>query len=315
MSYLRIQDYHSLRRMRFTPRNRIHGQYLGLHDSPQQGQNVEFREYREYNPGDDAGGIDWKVYGRSNRLVVKHFEHQTNLDATLIVDGSSSMAFRGWRPQRIKKTAASSSRSPGPPPLPEASKFDLACQLACAIAFLLVQQKDRVGFALAREGLNHSLPCRGDHKQLHRMEHLMEPPGQQEAAALASCLRSLRKRAPHRGTLIVFSDFMEDEEEVFQQLRWFRARGDDVLLFQVLHAEERRIPDLGGVLLVDSETGQTCPMQGADRRASYEANLNAYLSFLRKRSREEGFSYSLVDTGEPYFLALKNYLHERSRIR
>src|SRR3982750_525356 len=71
------------------------GVLSGLHRSPHQGQSVEFAEHKEYAPGDEIRHIDWKAFGKFDKYYVKRFEHETNLRAVMVVDGSASMGFSG----------------------------------------------------------------------------------------------------------------------------------------------------------------------------------------------------------------------------
>src|ERR1043166_4031494 len=93
--YLRPQDLRRLRNLIFTPRRPVEGLYAGKHASPQRGRSVEFTDYRPFTPGDEPSAIDWKVYGRSDKLFVKLFQHQTDMTVHLMVDGSASMGYAG----------------------------------------------------------------------------------------------------------------------------------------------------------------------------------------------------------------------------
>src|SRR3954463_15753054 len=89
--YLRLQDLRRLQRLSFSGRRRVEGLYSGRHATLQHGQSVEFRDYREYHPGDEISGVDWRVYGRTDKLFIRQFEHQSELTLNLLIDGSSSM--------------------------------------------------------------------------------------------------------------------------------------------------------------------------------------------------------------------------------
>src|SRR5919107_731326 len=73
----------------------VDGFLTGLHRSPRRGFSVEFAEFRPYQPGDDLRYLDWKIAARSDRWVIKQFEEETNLRATIVLDVSSSMAWSG----------------------------------------------------------------------------------------------------------------------------------------------------------------------------------------------------------------------------
>ena len=93
------------------------GVMSGMHRSPYQGLAVEFAEHRQYVPGDDLKHLDWKVFGRTDKLHVKQYQQETNLDIVLLVDSSASMRFgtlrvkQGWggtKASREARTAGSS---------------------------------------------------------------------------------------------------------------------------------------------------------------------------------------------------------------
>jgi len=94
-TYLRPSDLHRLRQLQFVARQRVDGAYAGRHASSRRGHSVEFKDYRPYMPGDDVADIDWKVYGRSDKLLIKLFEHHTDMNVHLLVDGSASMQYAG----------------------------------------------------------------------------------------------------------------------------------------------------------------------------------------------------------------------------
>ena len=116
----------------------VEGYISGLHKSPFRGFSVEFAEHREYVPGDDIRFLDWKVFGRSDRLYIKRYEDETNLEATLVVDVSASMTYQG--------TSA------------EHTKLDYARWAAAALAYLITQQQDAVGLALFDDEVRKTLP-------------------------------------------------------------------------------------------------------------------------------------------------------------
>src|SRR5690606_25718404 len=93
--YLQLADLRRLSRVAFLPKRRVEGVYAGRHATPLRGQSIEFRDYRQYMPGDDVGAIDWKVYGRSDRMYIRLFEHQSEQTVHLLVDASASMGYHG----------------------------------------------------------------------------------------------------------------------------------------------------------------------------------------------------------------------------
>src|SRR5688572_1164925 len=120
----------------------VEGVMSGQHRSPYQGMAVEFAQHRQYTPGEDLKHLDWKVYGRSDKLYIKQYQQETNLDVILLVDSSASMNF-GTLKTKAGWGGTEASRSNG-----HWTKFDHATATAVAVAYLSLQQGDRVGVAV-----------------------------------------------------------------------------------------------------------------------------------------------------------------------
>ena len=126
MSLLDAQTLSRLAGVKLRARAVMEGVLSGLHKSPHQGQSVEFAEHKEYAPGDEIRHIDWKAYGKFDKYYVKRFEHETNLRAVMVLDGSASMGYRSGA----------------------LTKLEVSSVLAAALSYLLVRQQDAVGLAV-----------------------------------------------------------------------------------------------------------------------------------------------------------------------
>src|SRR5437764_11314038 len=91
-----------LRRLELTVRGVVEGVFAGLHKSPHRGFSIEFAEHREYVPGDEIKHLDWTLLARSDRYYVKQYEQETNLRATICLDASASMGWRGADAEKLK---------------------------------------------------------------------------------------------------------------------------------------------------------------------------------------------------------------------
>jgi uncharacterized protein (DUF58 family) len=303
--YLRLQDLRRLNQFFFTGRKPIEGQYSGQHATPQIGQSVEFRDYRQYIPGDEIGSIDWKIYGRSDKLFIKIFEHQADLTVNLLVDASASMAYRGIEEARRRKLLPWSADE-------RSSKYDYACSLAAAIGFLIVKQHDRIGFSLAQGGLTQFLAARNALSHLTAILDAMEQARPQGEARLTDALRDLAGRTGRREVLIVFSDLLEDRETILKSLSLFHHRGGEAILFHILHADELRLPQIENGLFIDSETQSRVRLNVADVRTAYEAKLQEFLDAWQRQTKANGINYSLCSTADPYDRVLERYLTRRA---
>ena len=312
--YLQVSDLRRLQHLSFSCRRTVEGQYSGQHATPQRGKSVEFRDYRQYIPGDELSNVDWKVYGRSDKLFIKIFEHQADLTAHLLVDASASMGFRGISAKRSppaggRKRGRGAREADLPP-----SKYDYACRLAASLAFLIVKDKDRVSFAAAREGLYEHLPSSNSAVHLSGILETMErivPAGE---AQLSQAIREIAGKSRKRDLLIVFGDFLGGADEIMNALSLWLHRGGEVIVFHVLHDEELNLPPVHNGIFIDSETAERIRISVEDIRPEYDARMKTFLEGWSQACRGNGIDYLLSSTAEPYHEQLYRFLTRRAAI-
>ncbi|MCE5278427.1 MAG: DUF58 domain-containing protein [Planctomycetaceae bacterium] len=290
--YLRMGDLYWLRNLFFSSRRAVEGQYAGRHASSARGHSVEFNDYRQYMPGDEIGDVDWKIYARSDKLFIKLFEHQSDMTVNLLVDASASMAYSGLNGG--------------------VSKYDHACQMAAAIAFLTTKQTDKVSFGVAQEGLKGFLPPYGSFGHFCNILRVMEEQRPAGQARLAEALKKTATLISRRGLLILFSDLLDDNEAILDALNIFSHRGSEVILFHVLHTDELTLPDLNEALFVDSESARRLPVNVGDLREAYRRRIDEFLETWSATSKRRGIDYKMVSTAVNYCDALEQYLFQRA---
>ena len=294
--YLRPSDLRRLEYLLFAPRRLVEGRYSGHYATRQRGQSVEFRDYRQYLPGDDVGHIDWKLFGRSDRLFIKLFEHQSELAAYALVDASASMGYRG-----------AAGRAAG-----ALSKYDYACSLAASIAFLVLKQHDRFGFAFARDGLHRPLPPEGSMRHLTQILAQMEETKPKGRAVLGDAIDALTRMGARQNVLIVFSDLWEDADKTARALAARAAVGGESIVFHVLHPDEIDLPDIEHGLFIDSETQARVRLNVPEIRAAYQARVREFLEVWAGRCRGLGVDYARALMSQPYYEVLEHYLAGRA---
>ena len=142
----------------------VEGFITGLHKSPFHGFSVEFAEHRLYNKGESTRHIDWKLFGRTDKLFVKRYEEETNLRCQIIIDNSSSMYY----PVLEKK------RDEG-----KMNKISFSVYCAAALIELLKRQRDAVGLSIFSEDVE--LHTAAKSSSLHQrmlyseMEKMLDP--------------------------------------------------------------------------------------------------------------------------------------------
>ena len=204
-------------------KNTVEGFRGGLHKSPLRGSGAEFKQHRGYVPGDDPRTIDWKLYGKTDRLFVREHEEETNLRCTLLVDCSGSMAYAG-------------SRSGG------LSKHAYAVRCAAALAHLLLRQQDGAGLVTFGTTVRRAIPPRSRPRHLQLLLTELagcEPDGETD---LGEVLNRVAAKLPRRGLVVLLSDLFGDVGTLTTALARFRHGGHEVLCLQVLDPDELDFP-------------------------------------------------------------------------
>lgn len=195
----------------------VEGLQTGAHRSPHKGHSVDFADHRPYVPGDDLRHLDWKVLGRSDRLVLKRYEAETDLGCTLVVDGSASMAYRGERAAM--------------------SKYRYSAMVAASLAYLVLAQQDRVGLTLFHEraAIEHKPQGQGQLERICRALESFAPTGLTDAQ---KGLEHLVAPTTRKGLVVLISDLLTDLDAVTRAAERLRHRGHDLALVWVLDPDE-----------------------------------------------------------------------------
>ncbi len=208
----------------------------GENRSPARGRSAEFSEHRDYRPGDDFRQIDWRVWGRLDRLFLKVFVEERDRTLSILLDSSASMGAGG----------------PGAPE--DGAKFDQARRLAAALAWVGLGDLNRVGLGLVSDRLVqwHS-PVRGRNQALG-LFRLLEAARPQGKTDLTTAFRQYAAHSRRPGLVVVISDFLQPGAGV-DALRFLRHRHEELLVAQVLDSSELDPRAVGDLRLVDVETG------------------------------------------------------------
>jgi uncharacterized protein (DUF58 family) len=273
----------------------VDGFLSGLHRSPRKGFSVEFADFRPYQPGDDLRYVDWKIAARADRWVVKQYEEETNLRATLVLDVSRSMDWRG-APAELRLT-----------------KRAYAEQLAAALALLLLRQRDAVGLIRFDDAVRTSIPPRARTTQWRRLVAALAERAGGRASDLAAALGQAARLVTRRGMVVLVSDLLVDVDAAMPALRGLRAAGHDVTVFHVMDPAEHRFTLTGEAQYEDPETALAVPAAGADVRAAYDSTVATVITEWRQALGAMGAGYELVLTDQPYALPLRRAFDARQR--
>ena len=268
----------------------VEGLRAGDHRSPLHGYSAEFQQHRPYRTGDDLKYLDWKLLARTDRLYSKQFRETTSMSAMIVLDTSESMAF----------------------PETGLSKLRYACIIAAALAWLISNQGDAVGFMTTTNGTWSYLPARGGRPHLRslltRIDRVQSSGVWQPERVIARAAELLERR----GVILVLSDFYDREDETRREVRRAAHRGHDVGMLQIVSAEELSFPFRGDLEFEDLETGERRLLDAAAVAAQYKDALEEFLTRCRREAQRDGIDYALLSTGETPERGLREFLIRRA---
>jgi uncharacterized protein (DUF58 family) len=265
----------------------VDGFVAGLHRSPDFGFSQEFAEYRAYTPGDDLRYVDWNVYARSERMVLKRYRGETNSPLTVLLDASNSMQFGSH----------------------SVNKIDYARYLAASLFYLAIHgQRDAAGLITFDDEIRNYIRPSTRQGHLHRLLAGLEQAEARARTDFAKPMRYFQELVRRRGMVLIVSDFWESPESVIRTIQPLRFRGNEVVLFHVLDPEDVRPKLHGPSILVDLETQNQIEVTPDYTRNEYRQKIEAHLADLRDRTQAAGMGYCLLMTDRPLDDALREYL-------
>jgi uncharacterized protein (DUF58 family) len=271
----------------------VEGFLNGLHRSVQLGFSTEFAQHRAYVPGDDLRRLDWRVYARTDRYLIREYEAETNTNVVVALDVSKSMSYGS-------KAGA-------------LTKLDAARIVGASLAYLAHRQRDRVGFAAFASDIAEYVPPAAAHFQL--VLHALGRAQPRERGELAAPLARLGDALRRRGIIVVLSDCYEAPGVVADAMGGLRTSGHDVVVMHVLDQAELEFPFQDAGTFEDLETRERIPLVPARMRERYRASVQDHLRTLEKKLLERGVDYVVVNTSQPIEDTLFSYLVRRERLR
>ncbi len=273
----------------------VEGFLTGLHRSPRKGFSVEFAEHRAYQPGDDLRFLDWKVVARADKWLIKQFEEETNLKATIVLDVSKSMAWTG-APARLTKLA-------------------YAEQVAAAVAWLLLRQRDGVGLIRFDDEVRTVIPPRGRSVQWRRIINALEDPGSGKGSDAPGALMKAAQLVTRPGMVVVISDLLVNEEEMASAVSVLRAVGHDVTVLHIIDPAERDLAIAKmETELIDTETTASVNVMLSEVRDAYRETVQVAIGEWRDRLSATGSAYEPVYTDQPFGVALRRAFAARQHL-
>ena len=263
----------------------------GLHRSAYRGFSQEFIERRDYTPGDEPRYVDWKLFGRTDRLVVRQYQQERSLRVILAVDISESMAFR---------SAASS-----------ISKYEAACALLAAVSYIAIRQQDAVGLALLGDGLQRLIEPAGRPGQWNVLAGVLADGRPAAPGDIARGLRHLSDRLARPALIVLASDLLGPTEPILQSLAWMSRGGRELMVLHVMDPAELCLDVNGPSRFEDMESDVRLDADPAAIGRSYRRQVDAFLARVSSTCASLRADYQLFDTARPLHPPLAAILARR----
>ena len=239
----------------------------GAHRSNRLGRSPEFTEYRAYRPGDDLRRLDWKLYGRTDRLFLRIADDHAALQTSIVLDASASMDF----------------------PQDGQGKWQHACAVAIGLAAVAINDGDAVGIVATGPTGDRVIPPRRRRDILHDAATLLHSVAPEGSPDLAACVRRLE--SPPR--LVVISDFLGDAERALPELAVAAAAGSEVVVVHVV-ADAELNPPKQSFLAEDPEVPGLRRAMSDANRAAYDSAFAAWRETIASQCHAMHANYELT---------------------
>jgi uncharacterized protein (DUF58 family) len=272
-------------------RSIVEGSMHGLHRSPYLGLSVEFASHREYTPGDDLRHLNWKLYARHDRLYIKEYDADTNLNLYLLLDASASMS------------CANTGRS----------KLHYAASLAAALAHLALKQRDAVGLTVYSDAVTAHLAPRAKPGQFDEVLATIAAAEVRPATDNDRALHQAAEFARRRGMVVLFSDLFGDLDTIVGGLDHLRYNNHEVIIWHIMDPWERDLSVDGQIRFRDLESGETLTTQAEGIRQAYRQAVDDWRQALEVECRKRAIDRIELTTQDPPDRALLDYLVRRAK--
>ena len=272
-------------------RSIVEGSMHGLHRSPYLGMSVEFASHREYTPGDDLRHLNWKLYARHDRLYIKEYDADTNLNLYLLLDASASMS------------CANTGRS----------KLHYAASLAAALAHLALKQRDAVGLTVYSDRVTSHLSPRAKPGQFDEVLATIARAEVRPATDNDRALHQAAEFAKRRGMVVLLSDLFGDFSTIVGGLDHLRYNNHEVIIWHIMDPYERDLGVDGHIRFRDLESGETLTTQAEGIRDAYRQAVDEWRQTIEVECRKRAIDRVELTTADPPDQALLDYLVRRAK--
>lgn len=292
----------------FMARQVVEGFITGLHKSPFHGFSVEFAEHRQYNKGESTKHIDWKLYGRTEKLFIKRYEEETNLRCQIVIDSSSSMLFPfDYENSDIKKL----------------NKLGFSAYAAAALVHMLKKQLDAVGLSVFNNTITVQTPAKSTnvhikhiYAELDKLLSLKPAKDNSNKTDIIKSIHTIAESIHKRSLVVIFSDMFDNKHQlndIIGALQHLKYNKHEVLFFHTLSNKFEREFDFENrpYTFIDSETNEEIKLNPTQIKDSYQQQINVFNKELKVKCAGLKIDYIEADIDQGFEKILQAYLIKR----
>lgn len=279
----------------------VEGFITGLHKSPFHGFSVEFAEHRQYNQGESTRFVDWKLYGRTDKLYVKKFEEETNLRCQLIIDSSSSMFY----------------------PQNSLNKLQFSIFASAAIIHMLRNQRDAAGLTFFNESIDAHFHARSSHAHfqmlINNLQIKLNDSNILKKTATAKALHEIAESVHKRSMIIIFSDMFDNNlnsQDYISGLQHLKFKKHEIIVFHIVDKKKEIEFEFENrpYRFIDLETGEKVDLFPDEFKEKYLDKIRKYQDELKLKCSQYQIDLVEADINQGFDTVLQNYLIKRQRL-
>ncbi|MDD5067220.1 MAG: DUF58 domain-containing protein, partial [bacterium] len=237
----------------------VEGLLSGRHKSNRFGINVEFKDHREYNPGDELRHVDWRLWAKTDRFYIKRFDEETNLYVNVILDISKSMDFKysgKW------------------------TKLEYAKYIAGSLLYLGLLQNDYVGLNLFSDRIDKAYPPGNRLIRINEILNELEKQAGRAGSEFRKNLIYLSEKIRKRSLVVLISDFLGDLREITDGVQYLKSKKNDIILFAVNDPCEQDFPFKTNTRFIDMENNEELTVNAGSLQEQYKERMKSHYTGL-----------------------------------
>ena len=270
----------------------VEGYIIGQHRSPYHGFSVEFAEHRSYESGDEIRHIDWKLYGKTNKLYIKRYEEETNLRAHLILDTSKSMNYSSGN----------------------ISKLEYGSYLLAALSYLMISQQDAAGVVLFDKSIRSFVPPKSTSSHLNILLNTLDVKSCGVDTNIEPVLHEMAEKINKRGLVIIISDLFDNPNNIMNGLKHFRHNKQEVIIFHILDKNELEFNFNSRTQFIDMESGENITTDPWHIRDDYQNLIINQQKFYKQECGLNKIDYIPLYTHDNLDKGISEYFNKRQKL-